>query len=92
MARMSAHETVMGHSSSSKYFMLSINSNPRKEFTFGPASFSLVMPSTLSRSTDASQPLFQFNIQQMDNKKRIIDRGDEKLKQKKREMEDGYLP
>lgn len=83
MTRMSAHETVIGHSSSSRYLILSITSNPRKEFTFGPASFSLVMPSTLSRSTDASHPYSSFHQTNRQEQKKVTwAMKNEKLKRK----------
>lgn len=56
MARTSAHETVYGHASSTKYLILSITSNPRSEFRLGPACFSLTMSPKVSRRRDASHP------------------------------------
>lgn len=55
-ASMSAHETVCGHAFSSLALISSITLNPRREFLFGPAFFSLIIAELSSNNTDASQP------------------------------------
>lgn len=56
MARMSAHETVSGHTLSRSAFIESITSNPRRELRFGGAVFSPTNPSVSSNKTEASHP------------------------------------
>jgi hypothetical protein len=46
MARMSAQETTPGHAFSRSALMASTTSKPRAEFRFGPASFSVLFPSS----------------------------------------------
>ena len=55
-ARMSAHDTVRGHSASSKALMVSMTPNPLSDPAFGPAPFSPVKLPVSSSRTDASQP------------------------------------
>lgn len=56
MARMSAHETVAGHTVSRSAFIESITSNPRRELRFGGAVFSPTNPSVSSNNTEPSHP------------------------------------
>ena len=55
-ARMSAHDTVRGHSASSRALMVSMTPNPLSDPAFGPALFSPVKLPVSSSRTDASQP------------------------------------
>jgi hypothetical protein len=55
-ARMSAHDTVRGHSASSRALMVSTTPNPLSDPAFGPAPFSPVKLPVSSSRTDASQP------------------------------------
>ena len=52
----SAQETVLGQALSMAAFILSMTSNPRTEFLFGAASFSVRNDVELSSKIDASQP------------------------------------
>lgn len=65
-ARMSAHETVCGHTVSSSVLALSTTSNPRSDPAFGPAPFSPVKLPVSSRSTDASQPYMRHACQSIE--------------------------
>jgi len=56
MVSISAHETVLGHALSTAAFILSITGNPRAEFAFPNASFSVRNDVVLSNKMDASQP------------------------------------
>lgn len=56
MAIISAQETIPGHAISNANFIRSITSKPLSEFLFGTAFFSLTIPSTSSKRTDASHP------------------------------------
>lgn len=56
MARISAHETVLGHSFSKADLILSMTSKPLAEFLLGFDLFSLMIVPLLSSNTDASQP------------------------------------
>jgi hypothetical protein len=53
---MSAHDTVRGHSASSRALMVSMTPNPLSEPALGPALFSPVKLPVSSSRTDASQP------------------------------------
>lgn len=59
-ARMSAQDTVSGHSTSNADLISSITSNPLAEFRFGLDRFSLRKAPVLSRRRDASQPYKSF--------------------------------
>jgi len=61
MVSISAHETVLGHAVSTAAFILSITGNPRAEFAFGAASFSVRKDVVLSNRIDASQPYTNKN-------------------------------
>lgn len=54
--KMSAQETVEGHSLSNAALIASMTSNPLAELRFGFDPFSLMMFSLLSNSNEASQP------------------------------------
>ena len=56
MARMSAHETWVGHAASSSALIASTTSNPRREFLLGAAFFSPVIVAVSSNNTEASHP------------------------------------
>lgn len=58
-ARMSAQDTVCGHSLSKAHLISSITSNPLAEFMFGFDPFSLTMVSVLSNNIEASHPCKQ---------------------------------
>lgn len=64
MARMSAHETVSGHTDSRSDFIESITSNPRREFRLGGAVFSPTSPSVSSNNTEASHPCKMHEVSQ----------------------------
>ncbi|CAA6673052.1 unnamed protein product [Spirodela intermedia] len=64
-ARMSAQETVLGHSLSSAALISSTTSNPLMELRLGLESFSLTMLGLLSSRTDASQPFIKKTRHQM---------------------------
>lgn len=55
-ARMSAQETVSGHSFSSAALISSTTLNPLAEFRFGFERFSLMIVPELSNNTEPSQP------------------------------------
>jgi hypothetical protein len=55
-ARMSAHETVLGHLASIAFFAASMTSNPRRLGLLGMASFSAVLFAVESIRTEPSQP------------------------------------
>ena len=56
MARISAQDTVSGHSFSNAVLISSTTSNPLAEFRFGLDFFSLVKVPVLSSKIDPSQP------------------------------------
>lgn len=55
-ARMSAHETVALQDASTWLLIVSMTSNPRAEFTFGPAFFSPVKVEVSSSKIEPSHP------------------------------------
>lgn len=55
-AKISAQETVSGHSCSKAFFISSMSSKPRAEFRLGFDRFSLMMVPLLSNSIEASHP------------------------------------
>jgi len=71
MVRISAQETLPGQALSRATFILSMTLNPRAEFAFGAASFSVRNDVELSSKIDASQP-YKNHIFYIKKKKRLL--------------------
>lgn len=60
-ARISAQDTTPGQTLSTLDLIVSITSNPRREFALGPAVFSPVKLAVSSRRTEPSHPCFDIH-------------------------------